>query len=164
MILDGQRQWRLLGVVSFGAKCAQPELPGVYAWANARAVRPFIDAEAAKDATPAGSGVVAPTPGAPPTAPPADDRRAPRVGTIRLGLSGRSLVVRFNLSEGALLTTTLFRGGREVRGPLYDAAPKGATAIRIKGRPRPGRYRLVVSAVDGALNRSGRAVRFHVSG
>jgi hypothetical protein len=51
-----------------------------------------------------------------------------------------------------------------VRGPLYDAAPAGATAIRIKGRLRPGRYRLVVSAVDGALNRSGRAVRFHVSG
>jgi hypothetical protein len=162
MVLDAARNWRLLGVVSFGAKCAQPEYPGVYAWVNGPGLRQFIAAEAAKDQTPPGTGSAAATPGAQPTSPPPDDRTPPRIGTVTLGASGGALTATFPLSEAAQLTAVVYRGGRAVRGPAYRAAKAGSTLIRLRGRVRPGRYRFVVTAVDGALNRSGRAVRFRV--
>jgi trypsin len=164
MVLDEARRWQLLGVVSFGAKCAQPELPGVYAWVNSQEVRDFIAAEAAKDPTPPGTGTVPPTAGAQPTTPPPDDRSAPRVGTVALGASRNALTVRFSLSEAALVTTVVYvRGGRAVRGPAYRSVKAGRVRVRIRGRLRPGRYRIEVTAVDGALNRSGRAARFRVT-
>ncbi|MEA2294188.1 MAG: hypothetical protein QOE86_1827 [Solirubrobacteraceae bacterium] len=83
---------------------------------------------------------------------------------LRLGTSRASLVARFRVSDGALLTATHQRGHRRVREPRYYSARAGRTAVRLKGRLRAGHYRLILSAVDGALNRSARAVRFHVSG
>ena len=165
MVRDAARQWRLLGIVSFGAKCAQPDLPGVYAWVNARAIAGFIAREAAKDPTPAGSGTVVATPGAEATAPPADDETAPRIGTVRLGADPRSIRARFRLSEAAQVTATVFDArGRRVRGPLTRGLRAGARVLRIRGRLRAGRYRLVIRAVDGALNSSARIVRLRVRG
>ena len=164
MVLDSQRRWFLLGVVSFGNKCALPQFPGVYAWVNGPGIRQFIQAEMAKDTSPPGSGVPAETPGAQPTQPPADDARAPRIGNVRLSGSRRALAARFALSEPAQLTATVYRGSRKVRGPAARGARSGTAKIAVKGRLRPGSYRLVVTATDLALNRSARAVRFRVSG
>ena len=165
MVLDSARRWSLLGVVSFGAKCAQPQMPGVYAWVNGPGIRQFIAGEMAKDPSPAGTGVAPDTPGAQPTQPGPDDQRAPRIGRVTLGAAGGALRASFSLSEPAQLSATVFgAGGRRVRGPLRRGARAGSTRMAIRGRLAPGRYRLVVRAVDLALNRSARTVRFRVTG
>jgi hypothetical protein len=164
MVLDRARMWQLLGVVSFGAKCAQPQLPGVYAWVNAAGIREFIASESAKDTTPPGTGTPQATSGSQPTPPPADDRRAPRLRTVRLSASHDTLIVRTRTSENAQLTAEVTRGGRRVRGPVRRSVRAGRVRLRIPGRLRPGRYRVLVSATDLALNRSTRSVRLHVTG
>ena len=163
MVLDRARGWQLIGVVSFGAKCAQPELPGVYACVNGPDIRPFILGEMAKDTTPAGAATAPETPGSQPTAPPGDDKTPPHIGTVTLGVAGGALVARFSLSEAAQLTAALYDGrGHKVRGPIRRGSKPGKVRIKLSGRLPVGRYRVVVRAVDLALNRSGRAVRFRV--
>jgi trypsin len=165
MVLDRARAWQLLGVVSFGAKCAQPQLPGVYAWVNAAGIREFIAGEVAKDTTPPGTGTAPATSGSQPTAPPADDRRAPRLRPVRLGAARNALIVRTRTSEAAQVSAAvLTRGGRRVHGPVRRSVRAGRVRLRIPGRLRPGRYRVLVSAVDLALNRSARSVRLRVTG
>lgn len=165
MVAQG-REWKLLGVVSFGRECALPKFPGVYAWVNGPGIRQFIAAEAAKDPTPSGTLVAQPTPGVRPTPPPADDRRKPRIGHAVLGARGRTLVARFRLSKPAqiIVGVTNRRTRRFARGPVRRTLDAGRQHIDLRGRLKPGRYLLTIVAVDGALNRSARVVPFRVRG
>jgi hypothetical protein len=164
MVMEPDRTWRLLGVVSFGKDCALASYPGVYAWVNGPGIREFIAGEAAKDPTPAGTATAPPTAGAQPTDKPPDDRAAPRIGRVRLAGRGRSRSARVSLSDPAQVVVTVAhrRTRRVVRGPLRRVLGAGAARLSIRGRLRRGRYVLGVVATDGALNRSARIVPFRL--
>ncbi|HST39477.1 MAG TPA: hypothetical protein VLK58_08200 [Conexibacter sp.] len=107
-----------------------------------------------------GGGKPAPTP----------DHVAPVVRRLslsgaRFSRRGTGVRVAFRLSERATLKLTVVRAGkrgRTVARATVKRRPAGPGAFRLRARVggsalAPGRYRLLVSAVDGAGNR-GRAV------
>jgi hypothetical protein len=89
------------------------------------------------------------------------DVAAPRVRLVR---GTRALPVWLTLSEPAIVTTTLRRGGRAIRRAFTLAAGRHAlTARRLTGRRRlaRGRYKLIVRARDAAGNATpARVLRF----
>jgi hypothetical protein len=106
---------------------------------------------------------------------PRDARRgAPRLSNVTLGSSvlrpRRKIAVRFRLSEASRV---VFRVARAAAGPAHGpsvaawvrAKPRGPGAFRFgRSRLRPGRYELVVTAVDAPNNASASHVgEFRVS-
>ncbi|HEX8122398.1 MAG TPA: PKD domain-containing protein [Solirubrobacteraceae bacterium] len=95
------------------------------------------------------------------TNPVAPDRTAPVVS----GLRRRGRAVRFSLSESAAVKVRVERrAGRRFRGvgrAKRLAGAAGRNALRIR-RLAPGRYRLVVTAVDAAGNRGVKRLAFRV--
>jgi hypothetical protein len=91
------------------------------------------------------------------------DLVAPHVWLVR-GTSARP--ARLTLSEPAIVSTTLGRGGRSTRRAFTLAAGRHTlTARRLTGRPRlaRGRYKLTVHVRDAAGNAApARVLRFTV--
>jgi len=96
-----------------------------------------------------------------PASPPAGDTQAPVISAFR----ARAARVRYTLSEKARVTVKIQRrlAGKRARfrtlGRVTKNAARGANRLplsrRIRVRAvRPGRYRAVITAVDGAGNRS----------
>lgn len=113
------------------------------------------------------TGIVEPQPPPPPPPPPAADTTRPDVtgfrvtrGVFRLG--GLGTVIRFTLSEDATVTIRFARrvGGRwrRVRRVMRFQSAAGAHRLRFRGRfdlkhpLTPGRYRMTLTARDGAGN------------
>jgi hypothetical protein len=115
--------------------------------------------------------------GGQPATPPAADTQAPlisgfrstrsafavaRAATPRAARAKRGTSLRYTLSENARVALKIQRKGRtryRSVGTLRRAGAKGASRIRFSGRIgrralRPGRYRIVATAVDAAGNRS----------
>ena len=99
--------------------------------------------------------------------------------SFRAATKGAALVaaavgtrLRYTLSEGAKVTFRIQRaaGGRyvQLRGKLVHTGAQGANSLVLRGRLgrralRPGAYRLVARATDGAGNRSAvQRVKFRV--
>ncbi len=87
---------------------------------------------------------------APPSTPPPVDRVAPVVSRFKVARSGR---VRFTLSEPAAVRITLRRRGSRPRTLTLGGRPAGLNRTRVGVRAR-GRYRVAITATDGAGNRS----------
>jgi hypothetical protein len=108
----------------------------------------------------------APAPPVPrPGGQPDTDRRAPVID--RLKVARRATTIRYTLTEPAMVTLRIQRGGRRV-GILRRAGRAGANRVTFNGRIgrralRSGTYRLTATAIDGAGNRSRpRSTRFRV--
>jgi hypothetical protein len=97
----------------------------------------------------------------PPAASPSPDTQAPVISRFRASRSR----LRYALSEKARVSVRIQRrlGGRHARyrtlGKLSANARQGANRTRVSARlrrldARPGRYRVVIAAVDAAGNRS----------
>jgi hypothetical protein len=121
---------------------------------------------------------------APPAAGPGIDRQAPAIGRLTLAprrfkvarratarTATRGTRIRYTLSEPATVTLRfqrLRRGRRVEAGTLRRAGRAGANRVAFSGRIgrralRRGTYRLIVTAVDAAGNRSQpRRTRFRV--
>jgi uncharacterized delta-60 repeat protein len=104
-------------------------------------------------------------PGTQPAGPPLD-RTAPRVTRARLNATrfrrrARHATLRLRLSETAAATFTIRRGSRTVSTQHGYLLP-GDDSVLLR-LPRPGRYTLVVTAVDAAGNHSaGVSLKFRV--
>ena len=96
------------------------------------------------------------------------DTLAPAIRGLKIRRAGR--LVRFRLSERARVTLRVVKAGtRRTAGRVRLTARAGANRVRLRRRLAriralgPGRYRLVVTARDGAGNRAKpRSARFVV--
>lgn len=97
-----------------------------------------------------------------------------RAGTPLAARAARGTRLRYRLSEPGRVRIAIKRrpaGRRRYRtvGTLRRSATSGANSIRFSGRLgkralRPGRYRAVIAAVDGAGNRSSaRTIRLRIT-
>lgn len=120
----------------------------------------IADAVAAVDLFQARRGIPGRTPAPPTTTPPPEPTPAPAADTTRpvvkvtAPLRGRT--VRIALSEAATVTITCKRvGARRNAASVSRKLKAGTTQVKFpRKRLRRGRYRLTVSAVDAAGNRS----------
>jgi predicted phage tail protein len=88
----------------------------------------------------------------PPTAPAVVDRTAPAVRSVRVTRLARALRTRLRLSERARLTVTVKRGRRRV-ARVQKAGVAGRNTVNVRRALGPGRYTVIVQAVDLAGNR-----------
>jgi plastocyanin len=96
-----------------------------------------------------------------PPPPSGGDTTAPRATRARSSASRRGVTVRLTLSEAATVTLRVFRGPRRVARRVFDVQ-SGAVKLRIRRALRPGRYRLRLTLVDDAGNRSSKSLRARV--
>ncbi|MBS1676737.1 MAG: cellulase family glycosylhydrolase [Actinobacteria bacterium] len=125
---------------------------------NGTALKAHLDALAAGTPPPT-------TAAAPPQVSTAADRRAPRLGGLAIRRSHKRLVLKVTLDEPARLQITLTHSPRRRTSTnVVRAAAVGVNLVTVtRGRLRPGRYRLGVTATDGSGNRSAaRTLRFTV--
>jgi plastocyanin len=81
------------------------------------------------------------------------DQRGPRVTRLYAAPTARGARVWFRLSEAGRVRIAVRRGRRTVRARRANVR-SGASAVTVRGRLRPGRYRVEVRAWDLAGNRS----------
>jgi sugar lactone lactonase YvrE len=86
-----------------------------------------------------------------------DDITPPRLRNVRVRHRGHRARLLFSVNEKATVTVRVFHKGHVVRGARRKFAA-GRGTLKLPGRFRPGRYRLVVRAVDPSANAS-RAIR-----
>jgi plastocyanin len=97
------------------------------------------------------------------TPPPGSDEIAPRlIGTPRARGTRRGVRLTLNLSEPADVTVRLFRGVRRIARRTFAVERSGPVVLRIRRALRRGRYRLRLTLVDEAGNRSARMLRTRV--
>jgi hypothetical protein len=98
---------------------------------------------------------------APQTLPAAVDRTAPAIRGVRVTRLARALRTQLRLSERARLTVTVKRGRRRVARVL-KVGVAGRNTVNVRKALGPGRYTVIVEAVDLAGNR-GKSVAIRLT-
>jgi plastocyanin len=93
--------------------------------------------------------------------PPPPDTTAPAATRTRVLASRRGVRLRFTLSEPAEAIVRVLRRGRRVARRTFDLRA-GRVSVRVRRALRPGRYRIRLTLVDAAGNRSSRSLRARV--
>ncbi|HEV3002145.1 MAG TPA: plastocyanin/azurin family copper-binding protein, partial [Solirubrobacteraceae bacterium] len=88
------------------------------------------------------------------TPPPPPDTAAPRASAVRAFATRRGVRLRMTLSEPAKVTVRVLRRGRRVARRTFSVTRGGAVTVRVRRALRPGRYRVRLTLVDAAGNRS----------
>ena len=154
MVLDEARNWKLVGVTSFGppGRCAVPNVPGVYTYLGNAAFQRWIAAVTTPTTTaPAGNGGgVAPVDSTVPIiqtlAMPSRFRAARRGASMAMRIGA---TIRYRLSEAAIVRFTVRRAGgrpaRSVRREMVHSGRHGANRFAFTGRWGAGSCHLVVT-------------------
>jgi FtsP/CotA-like multicopper oxidase with cupredoxin domain len=100
-------------------------------------------------------------PPTPQTIPAVVDRTAPAIRSVRVTRLARALRTQLRLSERARLTVTVKRGRRRVARVL-KVGVAGRNTVNVRKAFGPGRYTVIVQAVDLAGNR-GKSVAIRLT-